>query len=337
MMPQHQLQFLQGSLRLTPTPPDTEAMLELREKGALSDLVFISLSVSKHQGIDYDFHHSPNFEIGLSILDDRDISTTLSQTSIDFNPITNHHFVVTSLPHIVQQSDQHLFGQPIFYKDSCDLFDAIRPYLYNQRNVVLVIQNPDTITFLESQGLSIPQDYGIATLDLSAIASCYFHNISSKSSVRKVLKALGHEISPSNPPIAVTDSYLTMKALLKLAMVDYPNAKQSLEVEETARSKEIINVIASGRFNLAFRGSAFWRVQVRREITREKRRRQLFAQLNKRSRKKSAGSRVQKRQARDPKDNVRRNRDLGMRGPRDGIRGLESALENMLLGPSAGE
>ena len=210
------LQLLQQCLGLEPS-----------ESQGLDKPVFISIDLEYLSNFKQDASQNLNSQVGVAILDSRDLISSPPRTAI-----SKYNFVTGSPSYCAATAKKFLFGKTITIHQR-DILSNLEPLVPRTRNIILVghdIRND--LRVLQLLGFDLHTSIG-GILDLGRIVSKILPNIPI---------ALSNILSELRCPFqylhtAGNDAYFTLRALLLLAIRDYP------EEEVDSNHQEILNAL----------------------------------------------------------------------------------------------
>ena len=216
------LQLLQESLGLKPS-----------KSQVLDKPVFIAIDLEYLQNIKQDSSQNLNSQVGVAILDSRDLISSPPQTAI-----STYNLITGSTSYCAVTEKRYLFDKTITIHQR-DILSNLESLIPRTRNIILVghdIRND--LHVLQLLDFNLHTSIG-GILDLGRIASKLLPNI--RLTLSSILSELRCPFQ--NLHTAGNDAYFTLRALLLLAIRDYPEKEVDRDYQEILSAlKAITNV-----------------------------------------------------------------------------------------------
>lgn len=210
------LQLLQESLGLKPS-----------ESQRLDKPVFITIDLEYLSNFRQDSSQNLNSQVGVAILDSRDLISSPPQTAI-----SAYNFVTGSPSYCAATTKKFLFGKTITIHQR-DVLSNLESLIPRTRNIILVGHGIGSdLKVLQLLGFNLHTSIG-GILDVGRIASKILPNI--PSTLSSILSELRCPFQ--NLHTAGNDAYFTLRVLLLLAIRDYP------EEEVNSNHQEILSAL----------------------------------------------------------------------------------------------
>ena len=210
------LQLLQEALGLKPS-----------ESQVLDEPVFITIDLEHLSNLKQASGQNLNSQVGVAILDSKDLVSSSPRTAI-----STYNFVTGSPSYCAATTKKYLFDKTIIINQR-DILSNLESLVPRTRNVILVGHEMRN----DLQVLQL-LDFNLQTsirgiLDLGKISSKLLPNI--RITLSSILSEVGCPFQ--NLHTAGNDAYFTLRALLLLAIKDYP------EEEVDSNHQEILSAL----------------------------------------------------------------------------------------------
>ena len=217
-IPDNGFQLLQESLGLKPS-----------ESQELDKSIFITIDLEYLSNLKHDSSQNLNSQVGITILDSRDLISSSPQTAI-----STYNLVTRSPSYCAATTKKYLFGQTITIHQR-DILTNLESLVLRTRNIILIghgINNNLKVLQLLNFNLHI-SIRGI--LDVRRIASQILPNI--PITLSSILSELRYPFQ--NLHTAGNDAYLTLRVLLLLTIKEFP------EIEVSSNHQEILSALTA--------------------------------------------------------------------------------------------
>ena len=220
------LQLSQESLGLKPS-----------KSPVLDKPVFIAIDLEYLSNFKQDSSQNLNSQVGVAILDSRSLISSPPQTAI-----STYNFVTGSTSYCAATAKKYLFDKTITIHQRDILFN-LESFIPRTRNIILVghdIRND--LQVLQLLDFDLHTSIG-GILDLGKIASKLLPNI--RITLSSILTELRCPFQ--NLHTAGNDAYFTLRALLLLAIRDYPEKEVDRNCQEILSALKVITNVSTPR------------------------------------------------------------------------------------------
>lgn len=220
------LQLLQESLGLKPS-----------ESQGLHNPIFIAIDLEYLSNLKQDSSQNLNSQVGIAVLDSRDLISSPAQTAI-----STYNFVTGSPSYCAATTTKYLFGKTITIHQR-DILSNLESLVPRTRNIILVGHDfRHDLQVLQLLDFNLHTSIG-GILDTGRIASKILPNISlTLSSILSELRCPFQNLHNAG-----NDVYFTLRALLLLAIRDYPDKEVDSNHQEILSALKAITNVSIAR------------------------------------------------------------------------------------------